>query len=90
MCLNSGYIKDGHEKYLTGWLRHNWRKSDGKEIANRELWEKIAALTEARKVTFHKIKVHSGDLDYDCVGALAGAAANKAIQRAFCASQDAG
>jgi len=83
VCLDSGYIKDNLEKHLEGWIKRGWRKTNGKDVANRELWEKINALTETREVTLHKIKAHSGDPDNDGVDALAGEAADKAVQRVF-------
>lgn len=83
VCLDSGYIKDGLEKYLEGWIKRGWRKSDGKEVLNRELWEKIIALMAAREVIFHKIKAHSGDPDNEHVDAMASDAANKAAKRVF-------
>ncbi|MEB8389079.1 ribonuclease HI [Rhodobacteraceae bacterium KMM 6894] len=89
LFLDSGYIKDGLEKYLTGWLTRNWRKSDGKEVANRELWETIIALTETRKATFLKIKARSSDVDKKRVDVLAKEAADRAVQRILSAKWDA-
>jgi ribonuclease HI len=83
VCLDSAYIKDGFEKYLEGWIKRGWRKSDGKDVLNRELWEKIIALMATREVTFHKIKAHSGDPDNEHVDAMAGKAADKAAKKVF-------
>lgn len=90
ICLDSGYIKDGFEKYLTGWRERGWRKSNGKEVQNKDLWKKIIELTETRKVAFHKIKAHSGDPDNDRVDTLAGEAADRAAREAYCALRGAG
>ncbi|WP_198134872.1 ribonuclease H family protein [Roseovarius sp. 217] len=83
VCLDSGYIKDGIEQHLEGWLSRDWRKTNGQEVRNRELWEKIIALMATREVTFHKIKAHSGDPDNEHVDAMAGKAADKAARKVF-------
>lgn len=85
VCLDSGYIKDGFENYLAGWIKRNWRKSDGSDVANQELWKKIIELTETRKVTLHKVKAHTGDPDNERVDTLAGEAADRAGERALSA-----
>jgi ribonuclease HI len=82
VCLDSGYIKDNFEKYLAGWIKDGWLKSDGTEVRNKEWWEKIAALTETRKVTFHKTKARAGCPDSKHVKTLAKDAMNKAYKRA--------
>ena len=89
ICLDSGYIKDGFEKYLAGWVKRGWRKSNGKAVANIDRWKQIIELTANRKVTFHKIKAHSGHPDNEYVDALASEAAERAAKRAFCALRDA-
>lgn len=82
MCLDSEYIKKGFESYLTGWINRRWRKSNGDRVKNQDLWGEIIDLTATRKVTFHKIKGHSGHPDNERVDALAGEAAEKAAKRA--------
>lgn len=88
VCLDSGYIKDGSEKYLARWRSNGWRKADGNEVANRELWARIVGLSETREVKFHKITARSGGPDSDRVEALATKAAEKAASRAFCVERD--
>ncbi|MEP3347729.1 MAG: RNase H family protein [Litoreibacter sp.] len=41
--LVSAYVKDGFEKYLTGWVSRGWRKSNGKGVANVDQWKQIIA-----------------------------------------------
>ena len=81
MCVNSGYIKGNFENYLAGWIKGGFLKADGNKVANRGLWEKIAALTETRKVTFRMIKTDSGGPDVKHVQTLARKAADKASER---------
>jgi ribonuclease HI len=65
------------QKWYTGWHRRGWRNSQGKPVANRDLWERLfdLALDPDRPVTFAWVKGHSGDRMNDVVDALATAAA---------------
>lgn len=69
------------QKWWVGWLRKGWRNSQGKPVANRDLWEELfeLALDPNRRVTFEWVKGHSGDQMNDLVDTLATEAA--ALQR---------
>jgi len=69
------------QKWYTGWHRRGWRNSQGKPVANRDLWEQLFALAlDARRpVTFSWVKGHSGDRMNDLVDALATAAAARQV-----------
>lgn len=90
VCLDSEYIKDSFEKYLAGWNKRSWRKSNGKKVANILWWKQIIDLTETRKVTFHKIKAHSGHPENEYVHGLSSKASERAVKRASSARRDAG
>jgi ribonuclease HI len=47
-CDNQ-YVVKGYNSWLKFWLANNWKKSDGKEIKNRDLWETIAYLKSDNK-----------------------------------------
>ena len=52
---NNAYIIDGLGKYLLVWRNNGWRKSDGKPIAHKELWQQVDALLlsqQAIKATY--------------------------------------
>ncbi|HUZ08662.1 MAG TPA: ribonuclease H [Acidimicrobiales bacterium] len=59
------------------WRRRGWRNSQGKPVANRDLWEPLLELALAPEVavTFRWVKGHSGDRWNDVVDELATAAA---------------
>ena len=67
-------FRDG---WYTGWLRRGWRNSQGKQVANRDLWEPLLALAldPAAGVRFEWVKGHSGDRWNDVVDQLAVTAA---------------
>lgn len=67
-----------HDRWYLGWRRRQWRNSQGKPVANRELWEELfgLALDDGRRVTFEWVRGHSGDAMNEFVDALATRAAD--------------
>ncbi len=60
------------DRWWEGWLKRDWRNSQKKPVANRDLWEPFIELVRARgDVDFQWIKGHSGDPMNDLVDALA-------------------
>jgi ribonuclease HI len=71
-----------NDRWWAGWLRRGWKNSQGKAVANRDLWEPLIELVRARDdVTFRWVKGHSGDPDNDLVDALATEAARTQAPR---------
>ena len=63
-CFRDGWWK--------GWLARDWKNSQRKRVANRDLWEPfIEAVRERGDVTFRWVKGHSGDPSNDLADALA-------------------
>ncbi len=48
-----------NEGWIYGWKKKNWKKADGKEVQNQDLWEELYALTQTHEVTFHKVAGHA-------------------------------
>jgi ribonuclease HI len=71
------------DRWWEGWLRRGWRNSQGKPVANRDLWEPLLGevLESDRHITFRWVKGHSGDRWNDFVDELAVAAAMQARAR---------
>lgn len=67
LILDSRYVLEGMTQWMNGWAASNWRKGDGNEISNADLWRRLhqlkAALDEGGvKFNFQWVKGHSGDL----------------------------
>jgi ribonuclease HI len=71
------------QRWWVGWQRRNWRNSQGKPVANRDLWEPLLALAlgSASSVRFEWVKGHSGDRWNDVVDELANTAAATGVGR---------
>jgi len=85
VCLSCNYIKDNFEMRLAGWQAAGWKKTDGKDVANKEQWQMMVALSETRQVSFHKINPRENKL----VASLAKKRAEAADRKAFRAARDA-
>jgi ribonuclease HI len=65
------------QSWWRGWERRGWRNTQGKPVANQDLWRQLLplALESGRPVTFEWVKGHSGDRMNDLVDQLATSAA---------------
>lgn len=72
---DSAYTVNAFNRHwLDDWKKNGWKKSDGKEVLNRDLWEKLDSLCKIHKVKFIKVKGHA-DNEYNnrCDGLATGA-----------------
>ena len=49
------------DRWWVGWRKRNWRNSQGKPVANRDLWEPLVELALATGATFRWVKGHGSD-----------------------------
>ena len=75
---SSYVVKCFNDKWYVGWLRRGWKNSQGKPVANRDLWEELfgIVLDGKRDVRFSWVKGHSGDAMNEFVDVLATEAAD--------------
>ncbi len=66
------------QRWWEGWQRKNWKNSQGKPVANQDLWQPLIVLarTDEFQVEFRWVKGHSGDRWNDFVDILATTAAD--------------
>lgn len=58
---DSKYVCDAiNQKWIYGWEKKGWKKSNNKPVLNPELWQELFELLQIHKVTFHWIKGHAG------------------------------
>ncbi|MGO2542792.1 MAG: RNase H family protein [Specibacter sp.] len=60
ILCDSQYVINSVTKWMPGWKRKGWRKSDGKPVLNVELLKEIDAAIAGRKYTFEWVKGHAG------------------------------
>jgi len=77
---DSRYVIDSVTKWMPGWKRRGWRKSDGGPVLNRDLLEGIDEALRGRDVQFSWVKGHAGHPLNEAADERANAAA-KAYQQ---------
>ena len=61
LTTDSKYIVDSiTKKWVYGWQKRGWKKSDGSPALNADLWKEILLLLETHQVSFVWVKGHAG------------------------------
>jgi ribonuclease HI len=60
IVTDSQYVRQGITGWVAGWKRKNWVTSTGQPVLNRDLWEELDALADAR-ISWEWTRGHSGD-----------------------------
>lgn len=78
---DSAYVVNAFvQGWVQGWQKANWRKADGKELLNIDLWQELIALTKIHAVEFIKVKGHADNAYNNRCDALARQAIKNLIQ----------
>lgn len=75
LTTDSQYLRLGVRQWMANWKRNGWRTSGKQPVKNRDLWERLDALTEQHEIEWHWVKGHSGHPENE----RADQEANKAI-----------
>lgn len=57
---DSAYLLNGATKWVYGWQKNNWTTTTKEEVLNRDLWKELIAVSEGKKIKWHKLSGHSG------------------------------
>ena len=71
LVTDSQYVKNGVTRWLAGWKRKGWRKSDRQPVKNVDLWQRLDAASQRHRVDWVWVRGHSGHPDNERVDALA-------------------
>lgn len=59
---DSSYLVNGIKKgWVVKWQRVGWKKSDGRDVLNIDLWKELIRLTAKGNVCFQWVKGHAGN-----------------------------
>ena len=63
VVTDSRYLLDGISRWIHACKRRGWRKADGNEVLNRDLWEDLDALCRRPRipVVWDRVRGHAGD-----------------------------
>ena len=74
LITDSEYLQKGMTEWLDGWVRRGWKNAQKKEVANRDLWERLVELTGRHQVEWVWVRGHAGHAENERCDALARAA----------------
>jgi len=58
---DSAYLINAfQERWFDRWQATGWRRSDKKDVENRDLWERLLELSKIHQITWTKVKGHAG------------------------------
>ncbi|MAZ39012.1 MAG: ribonuclease HI [Legionellales bacterium] len=77
LTTDSQYVKNGIEKWISGWKKNNWRNASKKPVKNQDLWIQLDTLVEQYTIQWHWVKGHSGHRENEIADDLA----NQAIDQ---------
>jgi len=74
LTTDSEYLKKGMTEWIDGWVARGWKNSQKQEVANRDLWEKLLALSAIHQIEWHWVRGHAGHAENERCDELARAA----------------
>jgi len=80
---DNSLVTKGMTEWVSNWGRRGWKTSDGKPVANRDLWERLIAATVDKTVEWRWVKGHAGDTRNGEVDRLARAGTQKALAASY-------
>jgi len=76
---DSNYVLNGITLWIHGWEKNGWRTANKKPVLNQELWKELVRLDRDLdgKISWNKVKGHSGHEYNDKADEIATTNANK-------------
>ena len=71
---DSEYVKNGITRWMTAWVRKNWRGAGGDPVKNMDLWQRLLAAEKPHDVEWKWVRGHGGDVMNERADQLATAA----------------
>lgn len=78
LYTDSVYVKDGINKWMSGWKARNWRTAAKKPVKNVELWKMLDEATKRHTIDWRWVKGHAGNPGNERADELATGARDKA------------
>ncbi len=57
---DSSYVINGMKKWIYGWQKNDWKNSEKKEVANRDLWEQLIKVSNGKDIKWNYVGGHIG------------------------------
>jgi len=67
---DSQYVQNGMSRWILSWKKNSWQTKNKTDVANRDLWERLDALSSAYRIAWHWVRGHSGHPENERCDAL--------------------
>ena len=74
ITTDSQYLVKGMTEWMSGWLKRGWVNSKKEPVLNRDLWERLVALSKVHKIKWVWVRGHNGHEENERCDELARAA----------------
>ena len=71
VVTDSQYVVLGMTEWIHAWQRKQWKTASGRPVKNKDLWTRLLALANKRRVGWEWIRGHSGHPQNERVDRLA-------------------
>ena len=88
LITDSNFLIDAITKWRRNWKKNGWKKSDGTDVLNVDIWQKIDPLADETKPHFVHIEAHKGHPGNTRCDLLAVAAATEKDEVLFSGTLD--
>ena len=60
ITTDSQYLVKGMTEWIQGWIRKEWVNSKKEPVLNRDLWERLLALSKVHSLEWNWVRGHNG------------------------------
>jgi len=68
---DSEYLVKGFNERMDKWASNGWKTGSGRDVSNKDLWNRLVVLSLIHKILFIWVKGHNGDENNEIVDNLA-------------------
>lgn len=61
LYVDSMYVKDGINSWMTNWKKNGWQTAAGKPVKNQDLWIQLDETTQKHTIHWHWVRGHDGN-----------------------------
>ena len=83
LYTDSSYLQRGVTEWLDGWIRRGWKTSGRNPVKNRDLWERLDAISGKHDISWRWVRGHAGHAGNERADELANIALDELEARGF-------
>jgi len=81
LTTDSQYLVKGMTEWIYGWVKRDWKNSKKEPVLNRDLWERLLALSKTHRISWNWVRGHNGHVENERCDELARAAIEELKKR---------